>query len=126
MGAVRAEEIARGILGWYLITFKDGKEVLASAVLQAFGPADVFARAGEMSIDPGRGQIIVGAIPEAHLPPEGMRGRLLEYWEFMGLTGGCTCGPLPNDLEHFDGCAAKGPLGRPRPRPSSLVPSREG
>jgi len=73
----RAAERERGVLGWYVMTFVDGKERLGSAVFQAYGPVDAHLGAIEANVDPGRGRIFMMPLPDVFLPPEDKRSRLL-------------------------------------------------
>ena len=85
LGEMRAVEVEKNVLGWYFITYVDGKEDLGSTVIEAYGPADAALRSSEAGVDPGRGSIRMTTVAPVQLPPADKRGRFLTPAEVKGL-----------------------------------------
>lgn len=85
LAAVRAIEVAGGKLSWFFVVYKDGKEYLGSAVVEAYGPADAALRLSEVEVDPGRGSLTMMPLAPEQLPPEDLRGKLLTEAQVKAL-----------------------------------------
>ena len=74
--AARANEIEAGAPGWHYLSFADDTSFLGGLVIHAFGFMDAIMQAHLRGLNPG-GEVMYAELPDAAIPPERFRNRLL-------------------------------------------------
>ncbi len=80
------EEISRGQISWWFLSFSDGADLRGGCFVSAFGIIDAMNQARMLDIDPS-GDISGGAVPPEMEVPEGARRRMLSKDDIVRYFG---------------------------------------
>jgi hypothetical protein len=78
---MRAEEIAKGELAWFVLSYVTRRSFIAAAVVHAFGPADAVHQANLRGFNQEGDVTLCSLIPPDKTPPPSYRYRLLSREE---------------------------------------------